>query len=620
MKIDTTVATAALQDDKKTVVLTFAANQSGKSHTLVVSGVKNADKSKTLAAVTKVVSFDDTTAPTVKTVEYTSAGKVVVTFSEPMDTSVTPIFRVNGAPVTASFVSGSKTQIEASVTLAKGSTATVYVAAAKDVAGNEMGLFNGSVVVPNDTTAPSITSVTQVAQDTVRIVLNEALGTTGALDLVSGDVKVLKGTTVISHVAGTTDIAVTKNTTVDPTGKTYDVQLDLNGATAGDGIFAAGSTTQDLTFMIDAGAFGDAYGNTNASLYSKTLTLTADSTGPAFVSSAVASNKQTFEITFNKAIGTTTDKTKIVVTDANGVRYTVDSATRATDTKVLVVDLYSGTTVIPNGTYTIKLGAGSVVDAYTNANVEATTTVVVGDASDVTAPVATIDNVQTTGPADVPNKFLVSFDEKVTSATALNKANYKLDGADLPAGTDVYFTDSTQTKVQIDLPANSINIGEVGTGTNANLSVSGVKDEAGNTAAAKSAAVLVEDNTAAVLESAQLIGDTLVLNFNENLLASFATGADIDDILGDFVITGGTATFAKADVIPTDDTADGGAQPATGTVSIDGKKLVINIVGNDSNWSTVKAASTLKVKTDATALKDANKLLVKDAVEVTVSK
>ncbi|NRS49422.1 hypothetical protein [Brevibacillus sp. HB2.2] len=516
--------------------------------------------------------------------------------------------RVNGTPATnIGFVTGSKTQVQADATVAAGTTATVYVAGATDEADLAMDLYNGSFTAPAaDVTKPTVTSITQVAQDTVRVVFSEALDPNA--DFVTGDVKVLKGTTVYTNGAGAA-ITVTKYA-ADTTGKSYDVKIDLDTNVAGDQIYATGAASQALTFLFDKEVVADAAGNKNDEITS-TVTLTRDATAPAFVSSKISSDKEKFEITFNEDIDATVNKNNIIVTDASGVRYTVDSAAQGTDPKVLVIDTIPATAtsqVVADGVYTIKLGAGTVKDAQGNLSAEFTTNVTVGTAGDTTKPVPTISTTAN-------NKFKVVFKngtsataaaEEVT-ASALSLSNYKLDGAALPAGTDIYFTDATKSEVEIVLPANSVNIGKAGVGTNAVLTVSGVADKAGNVSDAKSGDVTVEDNTAATLTSAQLLADTLVLTFSENIDAA-SKPADFAAVIDDFNISAGSTTLAN-----------GAGATGAATTSVDGNKLTITFTAGDSNWATVKAGA-LKVKTATPVLTDANAVVVKDEVEVTVTK
>ncbi len=600
-----TDATAEVQEDGKTVILTFVSPKAANtSFSYKVDGVLAKDGTTPLESDSFTATYADTVKPTITKSEYKGT-KVVVTFSEPLKTAPTT-FRVNGQPYTASFVAGSKQQVEATVALTAGTTATIYAAGAVDEADNVMDLYNGTVVVPAaDVTKPAVVSITQIAQDKVRVKFSEKLND----ELATGDVKILKGATVFSHVGTGTDASITvaKNTD-DTTETTYDVTINLDGTTAGDGIYATGAASQVLTFLIDKDLVDDAAGNKNDAV-TQTVTLTRDASAPTLTSSKVTTDKYAFELAFNESL-VAVDLTGIIVTDANGVRFPVDATDtkiKVADDKVLVVDLISGNTAMANGTYTIKVPAGALKDAQGNATAEVTATLTVGTASDTTKPVATISTAAN-------NKFKVAFKngsagalEEVTSS-ALSLANYKLDGNALPTGTDIYFTDANKNTVEIVLPANSVNIGPVGAGATAVLSVSGVADKAGNVMAATSGDVTVEDNTPATLTTAQLLADTLVLTFSENLDDTTAP-ANIAALLADFDIKAGSTLFVE----------DGATTDATATTSISGNKLTINIAGGDSNWATVKAGA-LTVTTDGALVKDANGVKVKDAVTVTVAK
>ncbi|MBG9546893.1 hypothetical protein [Cytobacillus firmus] len=74
------------------------------------------------------------------------------------------------------------------------------------------------------------------------------------------------------------------------------------------------------------------------------------------------------------------------------------------------------------------------------------------------------------------------------------------------------------------------------------------------------------------------------------------------------------------DVDPTDNGAV--VSNATASVSVSGKDLIITVVPGESNWSTVTGASTVNVKTLPANddVKDANGVLVKDNVSVTLQK
>ncbi|WP_197206575.1 S-layer protein [Cytobacillus firmus] len=601
-------AKAELQADGQTVVLTLAdAIVNDTALTFKVDGVKDV-QGKEVKSGDFAVTVKDTVLPTVTSVEYTAGGKVVFNFSEFLNQSVAlsdVTVRVNGTPVAAgSLAYGTDGKsVEATVSLTKGSTNSVYIAKAEDLAGNEMPLYNGSVVAPNDTTAPSIQSVSQVGQNTVRFVFSEALSSSVGDAFEAGDITVLKGTSTFTNGAGGTAFVVTKNTSVDSTGKTYDVTLDLAGGGSPDfGIYAAGASSQALTILVGDQTFADVFGNDNSGVYSQSLTLTKDTAGPTLVSSKVSDDKQTFEFKFNEEIDNTPVAGNVTVVNSDGVLQTVQSVTRkgatGDDAKTLVVDIVATATAMTAGSYTITLGAATVEDALGNDSAAYTQTLTVGSGSDTVKPTAA---VSTTG----TNEFTVAYSEEVTGS-ALNTSSYSLDGAALPAGTTLVFTDSDKDTVLIKLPTNSINIGSLATGVNGVLTVKNVADKAGNVIDTANHNVTLKDNTAATLTGARLLGDTLELTFDENIGAFTAT--DLSGILAEFEIKGGTTALA-------DGTTD------TLVTSVSNNKLTITVTdADDSNWAAIKSASAITVETDGPTLTDANGVVVKDNVKVTVAK
>lgn len=600
-------AKAVLSTDGKSVVITLADKLTNNAAiTLRVDGVEN-EKGIAIDSKDFAVKVADTTLPTVSSVEYTADGLVVLNFSEFLDQTVAlanTTVRVNGSPVTSLAYGSDGKSVEVTVALTKGSTNSVYAAKFADLAGNEMSLFNGTVVAVNDETLPTIQSITQAGQNTARFVFSEPLNAAATLAFEAGDVTVLKGATTYTNGVAGSVYTVTKNTTVDSTGKTYDVTLSLAGAATPDfGIFDAGSSSQSLTFLVGAQTFADIYSNKNAALYSQSVTFNKDVAGPTLVSSKVADDKQTFEFTFNEDISATTVPAKVTVVNKDGVLQTVSTAVRkATDNKTLQVDLSAGAVDLTSGSYTITLGAGTVADALGNDNAIIAQTLVVGSGSDAGKPTVTVTNK-----AVVKNTFTATFNEEVTTS-ALVASNYTLDGAALPAGTTLYFTDSLKKIVEITLPStNSVNIGDQATGVNGVLSVKNVVDVAGNATVASNHTVKLTDNTAATLTAARLLGDTLELTFNENLSAFAAT--ELSAVLAEFNIVGGATALIDG----------GAADTVTTTVSNNKITFAVTNVGT-SNWAAVKAAATITVETATPALTDANGVAVKNAVKVNVVK
>ena len=335
--------TAVLSEDKKSVILTLPASVNNTSFDLNVKNVLTEDKKSTVAEFTGVVSVKDITAPIVSKTEFAANGDLEITFSESLS-AVNPIVRVAGNPVTITPVVAGNTKVvvpAANLSVAAGSTSTVYVAGAKDTVGNEMNIFNGSVTKVADVTLPTIVSLQQLGHNQVRVVLSEVLGGTTS-ELADGELKFLKGAGL-----NVTPSTVSKNTTVDATGKTYDVTFataDIYGSPEAD--------TATVSLLLAKDAVKDVAGN-GISEYTQSFTFSADKTGPQLVSSKVAANKQTLEFTFNEEfladaadpLVNNIDETKIIVTGAAwrkryNVGKCVTTVAKGTgeDAKVLVLD------------------------------------------------------------------------------------------------------------------------------------------------------------------------------------------------------------------------------------------------------------------------------------------
>ncbi|KXG08422.1 hypothetical protein AT864_03118 [Anoxybacillus sp. P3H1B] len=458
---------AVLSQDKKSVTLTFAGDVEGTDQVLVVNPVVTTKKDKDGNVVktekySQVFSYTDEVKPEVVGTSYAN-GKITLEFSEPIGQLPT-VVRVNGTPVpvTAIAAGDAPNKVDVTYTLAAGSTANLYVAGAKDAstAANEMSLFNGTVIAPAaDTGKPQVVGVQVTGQNTAKVTLSEAITQSSVA------AKLQKGATQY-------DVTLEKDTT-DTTEKTYTLTVDLNGATAGDGIFSGTSTSETFTLYIAAGAMTDTATPANSNdLFSTSLTFNKDVKAPAFVSSQVSSDNKKLQFKFDEDLTVVGSDANIVVKNADGVKVDVvdaETTLKSDDAKTYEVDLKSGDVALDAGTYTVTIPAGFFTDKYGNQSAAVTSTFTVGAPSnaDTTKPTATVRNVGTN------NVFEVAYSEEVTSS-ALNLANYKLDGKSLPEGTDIYFTSASKNTVNIVLPANSINIGDQTNGANAILTVSGV--------------------------------------------------------------------------------------------------------------------------------------------------
>jgi trimeric autotransporter adhesin len=516
-----TPTSAVLSESKKSVILTFAENIEGKDQVVIVDPIltnkKDADGNLVRTQKhTEILSYTDTTKPTVVDTEY-SNGKIIVSFSEALGTLPT-VVRVNGNPVGASALaldSDDPSKLEITYAgLQPNTRAELYLAGAKDRATtpNEMAIYSGTFTTPAaDTSKPTITNVQVTDQNSAKITLSEAINESTV-------------NATLQRGAVQSAVQLIKDTE-DRTGKTYWLHVDLNGDTAGDGIFAGSSNSETFTLFVAAGSMSDSATPANKNdLYSTTLTFTRDTAPPSFAGSRVSADKQKLEFTFDDGLTVAGSDSSIVIRNAEGVNFTaVDAETdlKAGDNKTYQVDFKAGNLPLDAGTYTVTIPAGFFTDEYGNATTAITSTFTVTPTEQVdnTKPTATVET-----PANMKNVFDVKFSEEVTTS-ALNLSNYKLDGQALPSGTDISFTNTAKDTVRIVLPANSINIGNQTTGAAAILNLSGIADKAGNLMDAVNRTVTVYDNTAATITNVQTVGQDVYVTFTENLSIPEATDA-----------------------------------------------------------------------------------------------
>ncbi|MEH7344994.1 hypothetical protein V7122_14165 [Bacillus sp. JJ1532] len=580
--LDNVAATSVkLSDDKKSVILTFAAGIEGKDKVVVVNPVLTTKKDKDGKFVetekhSQIFTYTDEVKPEVTSTTYEN-GKIIVTYSEQIGTKPS-VVRVNGTPVSTSDVAiatADSTKVEITYAgLQAGASASLYIAGTKDKAtvANEAALFNGTVVAPvADTAKPAVTNVEVTGQNTAKITLSKAISEASLA------AKLQQGAT--QH-----NVTLVKDTN-DSTGKTYTLPVDINGGTAGDGIFAGTSTTEAFVLYIAANAMTDSSNSAlKNDLFSTNITFVKDTKAPALVETKVSTDNKKLDFTFDEALTVKGSTSAIVVKNSEGVKITdlAESARKSDDVKTYQVDTKTGDVALEPGTYTVTLPVGFFEDQYGNKTSEMTATFTVGapNTADTTKPTVSVSTSGT-------NEFQLVYSEEVTS-NALNLANYKLDGQALPVGTDIFFTSSAKTTVKIVLPENSINIGDQSTGALAHLNISSVADKAGNVLDTVNTSVTVKDNTSAKVTNVQFIGTDVYVTFNEAVAVPATTNA---------------ADLFKVSVNGTDLTASGLTNVAT-------------VIGNTKQVKfSLKAAPAatpvVAVKAGQTTLKDANGVVVK---------
>lgn len=601
---------AELSEDGKTLTITAASNKyfKGNYDVKVSNAVKKGTVDKMENYYGKFVA-NDTVAPKVTEVTYNVVtDKFEIKLSKPVDSLAGEVLRINGQPVTAGFDAISaptdKLTVARPADVEPGTTANIYVAGIKDAAGNLMSSYTGNVVVQKDTAALAVNSVEQIQNQKVRVTFNKKLDSTSNTNMLAG----------IGLVVIKSDGSTTTNFTVaaapaaeNPNDNKYDITLT-------DATYANGNTENfTITFVEDA--FKGVSGTKNK-VFTKSITLTKDTVKPVVKSTKVALDKESIEVTLDKAIQTVNQAN--VKLRRNGAELSNVTASLKTGTNnVVVVKTTDASAVTASklnaGTYQVRFEEGAVTDL--NGNINATTntpTVTVSGDTTVDPAKATIAN----GTGD--NVFTITAPGTEKFATSsLNYANFVLDGNVIPANSDITLN-TARTEITVKLPAkNTVNISGA-----ALLKASNLAFESGNPYATSAATVTVTDNTPATLNSARLLGNVIELTFDEAVNSSKLT--DIDAVLADFTIKSDAGTFAKASIASPGPGTDASATVAQGS---NDKKIVITITPGSSNWNTVIGGTNLTITSkegttagQVTNLTDTNNVKVKAPVKVSVSK
>ncbi len=614
---------ASLSEDGKTLTVIADSGEFFKGNYDVK--VAKAVKKNTLEELENFYSkftAKDTAAPTVTSVKYDVADdNFVVTLSEPIDALTGEVLRVNGQPVAGfDVLSGSTNELtfDRPADVEPGTTASIYVAGLKDAAGNLMNSYTGNVTVTKDAAALAISEVKQILNDTARVTFNKKLDAASKALLTTTPGS--DGLTIIKP-NGDTTTNYTVTVVQDASGADVDNQYDIkfNDATF------ANSDTEKFSVTFQDEAFKGVSGTENK-VITKDVTLNKDTVAPTATSTKLSLDGKTIEVTMSESVDISTVDDQMVKLRRNGAELqsgvagseTVKATLKAGTDNVLVITTTTASALnadgtLKAGTYQVRLEAGAIEDLNGNANktVNAPNVVVEGD-STVAPASAAIAN----GSGD--NTFTITAPGSETFTTAsLNYSNFVLDGQTIPADSDITLNPA-RTVITVKLPVkNSVNIAGP-----ALFKAGGLTYVSGNPYATSTDTVTVADNTPATLTASKVLGNTLELTFNEAV--DPATLSDIDEVLTDFTIKSDAGTFAKASVA-----SPGPGTPASATVaqgSTD-KKIVITVVPEDSNWSTVVAGSNLTVTTkqagttgEVTNLEDVNGVKVKAPVKVTVAK
>lgn len=511
-------------------------------------------------AYTTSLTVNDQVAPEVTGVTYNpGTNQIEINLNKPVD--ILPTVRVdNGAPrpVTANNA-GTKLTIENTAT--RGQTVSVSVSGAVDFKGNVQQPYTTNVNLVQNETPIQVSSIKQHKSNVVRVEFDKPIAGSNATNAAAN---VASGLTVLRGGLNQT-FTVTRHSG-DSTNRTFDVTFNAGTAPNYD-IYPTGQDSTTLEFIFANESLTDVFGNTNSTIQ-RSVALNKDKVGPVVINSRLNAAETAIEIRFDEDIVASTEIGNVTVRK-DGIDITVDFNAAQVSGKVLTLTHSSGNK-IPNGTYTVRLPEGAVVDEHSNKNKVLTSNVTVegSTAGEITLPGGAVTTSDT-------NEFTINYGRKMSN-TAINLANYTLNGTALPEGTDIYFQNTDREVVVIKLPSKSVNY----TSSDANLRIANVTTDTGSKVTSTTRTVTVTDNVPPKLTAASLSGNVLTLEFDENIaVGTFSTTADLRNSVE---IKGGASTLTAGGTVST---------------SVDGKKAVLVITAGTSNWDTVRAASTITVKT-----------------------
>ncbi|WP_294184709.1 cell wall-binding repeat-containing protein [uncultured Clostridium sp.] len=491
---------AKLQSDDKTLLITFAnkKDQNKSVDVKVKKGVLSEDKSQTVSEFTQNITFEDTTAPTVSSVETRGNKKLVVKFSEPIKvgkniSDIYSKFKVNGNNIASLGLDTDNTEAKDAVKdTSEGNLWTneidFYFTTALNTGnntlkisdGNNDGLIDGAGFPISETTEdfnvdsvsgnPEITSITAEDDGKVYVNFDRPMDKKTATDYANYKIngkELVKSTE--SQIGNCSDIELKKDDTqVKISGLTGDAKLNKNAN----------------TIYIDNNV-KDAYGNYVADDTNKSFDLEEDTTKPV-VNSVYALNEDTIRVKFSKDVDASYAKnsSNYKLSDNSGNSIDLTNATfsipggLSTDTSTDVVDIKLPTK-LSDSKYTITIK--NIQDLASTPNVMDDYTTTFDGSEDVNAGVKLYKVSDT--------KVTLVFTKEMDSSTLDDIDNYSYVNAagdpskSFPSKTQISVSNDNKS-VTIDVGNTSLKVngasGITDTNTIAKVYATGVKDSSGN--------------------------------------------------------------------------------------------------------------------------------------------
>lgn len=576
---DNRVDQADLMPDEKTVILTIDSDGGGGVDVMAngkpyaVKSIKDVltktNNQKMVPYKGEAQLFSNTKGPKLLSVMKTTDNKFVLAFDKHVKN--TAKVRVDGIEIGVGSVTAPKTNAgdytlttdavtAAQAALVKPGVHTVVVADAEDVAGVKTTVQQLAFSISSDTTAPSVKQVTPVAFNAFEIQFSEPITNIADLDgLITGEhFKVSKGNFIYPYTVGNTATDGFKSANrVDGKENTYKVIINEKVKVGSIYYDLYDEGMSNVTLNISVKGYKDTVGLVG-NLYNGTVTLQKESEAPYVLSenlNTVAGND--LKIKFNEELkggAADIDKTKIFVYNGSNVKLAFNAVALDVANKDVVKITFGAAP--PKHKIKVVFEQDAVQDLMGNTNNALTTYV---DNRAAAAPL-TIAQVHADGHAASVGNGLAGVQNADKNVITINynvemddnailAANYELDGAPLPVGTKVEFTDADKKIVTITLPEElyTVKVKAVLTLKTAITTADGSKFVATATYDEVSVPVALSDNVKPILTKAQFVAgesDTatkaIELTFSETLTA---ITADDPSTMDDFVVIIGGAEY-----------------------------------------------------------------------------
>ena len=596
---------ATLQADGKTVIITLnTALTNNAVFGFKVSGVLDL-AGATVADYTTTLSANDKTAPTLVSAAASakvSTNSITLTFSEPVDTSVASV-TVDGTFATLTPGTGAdknKVTVTTGTYMLAGSTHALNIMNFQDYAANFTATnpLPASISVTTDTTAPSVLNVVVKGDSTLEVTFDKAM----AIGTLTQNTNVILRDSGLGTTAGTLGAPAA----ADGTNKVFN--FAITGTT-----WPASNTMSAIVALN--GSVADLAGNTLAPV-TKAVTFTKDTTAPGLVSATykntatygtnsgtpIATAFGSIVFKFNEKITAGVAPSTVINDQGSAVAAIIGvPVVNGSDETELVVPLLTPGVASGVTSYMILLPTGMVTDRAQTVNNSAAANQVVNVsagavvAGDTTAPAINGTPAGTTASLVSGTAITVNYTEAGAGLdlnTVVNTNNYRIDGLPLAAGSYVEVTGTNTTVIHV--PSGSVTADKTAPSGYV-LTITGIKDKAGNTMATQVANVTMRADTQPILNSA-------VLNTNGTLTAGFSLAvveASTVTSGANLVITvnGVTLTFAASAPVSSGVASTPNRYTLTAGTGAESGKYVITVYDTNGNVYNANNATSISVAT-----------------------